>query len=131
MINDTNVLPRQFDEISQYKWHIRKHEPKEKKNFKPPPIPEPCIACGAAFKTEKTLKSHIAKLGPYHDNICTYPSCKIEFTSWNEHKDHLDINHGGIFQFKCGFCLGIFASEIILRYHHNEFCESLVITNIS
>ena len=62
-----------------------------------------CPTCGIQLNNAHTLKKHFIKEGPFHKNSkCAF--CPITFTTWTEHKEHLDKCHDGTFRYTCGFC---------------------------
>ena len=63
-----------------------------------------CPTCGVNFVAFHVLKKHYIKEGPYHENAKCAFCPNITFTSWKEHKGHLDKFHNGVLKYPCGFC---------------------------
>jgi len=90
-----------------------------------------CAACGTKFLNPDSVRKHMETEGPFHKEAkCNYPGCRVSFTSWSEHKDHLDTVHGGVWKFPCHHCgLNLFDTENEQRNHmtlcriHRATCE--------
>ena len=64
-----------------------------------------CPSCGVELQAQKQnpLASHFLKEGPFHSKSqCSF--CPSTFKTWDEHKQHLDRNHNGVFRYTCGHC---------------------------
>ena len=48
-------------------------------------------------------------MGPNH-NVNKCVQCDFEFSSWEEHRNHVLTTHSNVWKYKCGFCDKIFDS---------------------
>ena len=104
----------QFDKEGLVK-HEEEHRQPENQN---------CFQCGWKFPKGKFhAKKHFDKVGPYHaTKKCL--QCDYELKSYQDHKDHVRTQHGGMFKFVCGVCPLLFDSDLESRKHkHTEHME--------
>ena len=79
--------------------HMRKHEEEEKRVTK-----VNCVQCGyrGNEKRPDQLESHLKTWGPFHDSKCV--QCAKEFTTYEEHCQHVKQAHNDDWWYCCGFC---------------------------
>ena len=61
-----------------------------------------CGHCGQAFAKRETMLNHCKNYGQYHDYKCANDNCDFVYWSWEEHKEHCDLKHGGQLMVRCG-----------------------------
>ena len=61
-----------------------------------------CGHCGQGFKHRETMSQHRRNYGKYHDYKCANDNCDFVYWSWEEHKEHCDLKHGGQLMVRCG-----------------------------
>ena len=54
------------------------------------------------LKDKGTLKSHVTKMGEFHNDKCV--TCGHQVASWEEHEAHVAEAHAGRRQYRCGLC---------------------------
>ena len=82
-----------------------------------------CRTCGATFVDRFVLKRHFQKEGPFHENAKCAFCPEISFSTWKEHKDHLDKCHNGVLKFPCGFCgINYFNTKLEMS-NHKTICR--------
>ena len=80
-----------------------------------------CVQCGSQLKQSSKLSDHCNREGPFHTNKCVQcPAPSIEFQTHQEHKEHIDIMHGGRFMYVCGLCDEIFENNVFKQRHRKE-----------
>ena len=80
-----------------------------------------CSSCGTEYANSTIMRSHLQRMGPYHDSKCRI--CPdFEAKSWDESLKHINTHHDGEVQFKCGFCPEYFVHKR-LRLHHLKHCK--------
>jgi len=77
-----------------------------------------CVACGKFRRDPKIIYHHKLNEGPFHDSKCVYVTCNKTVGTWQEHQDHLNEAHGGVFKYKCGQCgINTFDTEKDMTIH--------------
>ena len=67
-----------------------------------------CIQCGKSRSRASDYEVHLKKNGPLHNDECS--QCSKKMSSYQEYQNHVDVEHYGIWKYKCGFenCGSIF-----------------------
>ena len=92
--------------------------PKIEGEHKKQVICETCVACGHKFMRRQgkaQLKRHMRNMGPFHDGRCA--ECGERFSSWDDHKTHVESKHKGEWKFRCGFCNELFVNKLSYGVH--------------
>ena len=98
--------------------HIANHH-----HVKPLPVKENivCICCGDIFDAKKKYRTHMRRLGEFHNNKCAYKECPdVSFVSWPEHVKHVKEVHDSQFVTRCRLCPEYFKNEYLLSLHKKE-----------
>ena len=95
------------------------HPEKERALFRP----FMCAACGTGYQEQKDLARHCKGEGPYHFARCII--CDLEVESWDEHKKHVNEQHGGNFRYKCGLCGACAFDTMEQMKYHRKFCKHI------
>ena len=83
-----------------------------------------CVACGSGWPTLKTLRRHMLKEGPYHDNKCVL--CHQVQETWTDHLAHVEQEHSGVgFRHKCGSCGSVAFDTKTEMKNHRKFCSQV------
>lgn len=82
-----------------------------------------CPACGVEQVNANALRQHYVKEGPYHKEAKCSFCLTIRFTSWGDHKSHLDECHDGIIRYPCGHCGQNFFQTKKEISNHKIFCK--------
>lgn len=101
-----------LDDTEGFRLHLFKHE------YLLTPRPNMCIHCGKVFKINKILHEHMKKAGPHHADECA--QCPFRFTTYEEYCDHVALEHGNQWRYRCGHCLDLFDSEKEVKRHYRH-----------
>ena len=85
------------NDTEDFKKHIFMHMNLSKNSEKL----KPCVQCGKNYGHAKQFKKHFKQRGPLHNDECT--QCLKKFTTFKEYQDHVNNQHYGVWQYRCGF----------------------------
>ena len=79
-----------------------------------------CIQCGKSKSRASDYEKHLKQYGPLHNDECS--QCSKKMSSYQEYQNHVEIEHYGIWKYKCGFenCGSIFDKKKDC-VKHNQF----------
>ena len=83
--------------------------------------PHTCAACGKSWSSENILARHIRQEGQFHLAQCA--TCGKKVKSWDEHKMHVDQEHGGSFRYRCGICGHCIFDDRTEERNHRRVCK--------
>ena len=106
---------RKFKSTTQLNSHKRKqHTEKSKERFR-------CIQCGLMCGDTSGnyrgtyITTHLKEQGVHHSDKCA--QCDARFKSYQEHMDHINAVHNGVYMYVCGYCPETFVKLSGYRAH--------------